>query len=72
MNVQTTKIELAKLILNIENPALIARIKELLIKETGDFWLTLSETEKEEIKFGIQQLDSGSRIPIEDFFNKIS
>ena len=40
MDIQSTKIELAKLILDIENPALIQKIKDLLLKEPSDFWLT--------------------------------
>lgn len=46
MDIQSSKIELAKLILNIESPDLIIKIKNLLTKETGDFWLTLSDSEK--------------------------
>lgn len=72
MDIQASKIELAKLILNIESPALITKIKELLTKETGDFWLTLSESEKEEINFGINQLDQGLRVSIDDFLSKVS
>ena len=52
MDIQSTKIELAKLILDIENPTLIQKIKDLLIKESSDFWLTLSEQEQAEIKMG--------------------
>ena len=52
MDIQATKIELAKLILNIESPALIIKIKNLLTKETGDFWLTLSDSRSEERRVG--------------------
>jgi len=72
MDIQTAKIELAKLILSIDSPSLIAKIKELLTKESGDFWHTLSETEKQEIIFGIDQLDKGQRISFEEFLSKVS
>ena len=72
MDIQNSKIELAKLVLNIESPALIDKIKNLLTKESGDFWLTLSEYEKQEINFGINQLNKGLRISIDDFLRKVS
>jgi hypothetical protein len=72
MDIQSTKIELAKLILSIDNPSLIAKIKELLTTESSDFWHTLSETEKQEIIFGIDQLDKGQRISFEEFLSKVS
>ncbi len=72
MDIQTAKIELAKLILSIDSPSLIAKIKELLTKESSDFWYTLSESEKQEIIFGIDQLDNGQRISFEEFLSKVS
>ena len=72
MDIQNSKIELAKLVLNIESPALIVKIKNLLTKESGDFWLALSESEKKEINFGINQLNKGLRISIDDFLRKVS
>ena len=55
MDIQTSKIELAKLILNIESPDLLLKLKDLIMNEYGDFWSILSQSEKEEISFGIQQ-----------------
>lgn len=72
MNIQGAKIELAKLILNIENPTLIKKIKDLVTKESSDFWLTLTESEKEEINFGIAQLDKGFRISVDEFLSNVS
>ncbi|MEI6140689.1 MAG: hypothetical protein WCP85_15575 [Mariniphaga sp.] len=37
-----------------------------------DFWFELSDSQKQEIKTGINQLDSGQRISLEDFFVKTS
>ena len=72
MDLQTSKIELAKLILNIESPNLISKIKDLITKESSDFWLSLTDSEKEEIIFGIDQLDKGQRISLDDYLNKVS
>ena len=72
MDIQTTKLELVKMILGIENPKLINRLKKYLEKETVDFWDELSESEKEEIKLGISQLNEGNRIAFDDFLKKVS
>ena len=72
MNVQSTKIELAKLILSLENPKLIKRVADFLKSETQDFWNELSVSEKKEIKMGIQQLNEGKRTSFDDFLKRVS
>jgi len=72
MDIKTTKLELVKMILGIENPQLINRLKKYLEKETVDFWEELSESEKEEIKLGISQLNDGNKIAFDDFLKKVS
>jgi len=72
MDTQTSKIELAKLILELEDPKLINKIRELLLDESSRFRKTLTEHEKEEIKLGLEQLNRGERISFEDFLKKVS
>jgi len=72
MDLQTAKIELTKLILSIENPAIIEKIKDLLINETSDFWSDMTKEEKDELKLGIKQLNEGQRISFKDFLRKVS
>ena len=72
MNTQTSKIELAKLILELEDPELINKIHKLLLDESSRFRKNLTEHEKEEIKLGIEQLNRGERISFEDFLKKVS
>jgi hypothetical protein len=72
MNIQSTKIELAKLILELENPSLIKKIKSLIMGESSDFWNLLNESEKEEIEQGLKMLNKGQRISFEDFLKKVS
>ena len=72
MDIQSSKIELAKLILNIESPSLINKIKDLVTKESSDFWIALTKSEKEEIIFGIDQLDKGYKTSVSEFLNKVS
>jgi hypothetical protein len=72
MDIQASKLELVKLIVNIDNGKVIDKILSVLKSEQEDFWLELSEIEKEEIQIGIKQLDSGNRISIDDFLAKVS
>ena len=72
MDIQASKIELARLILEMENPSLIQKIKDLLTKETSEFWTTLNKQEREEIQLGIKQLNSGKRTSFDDFLRKVS
>ncbi|MEX0780294.1 MAG: hypothetical protein WD491_04170 [Balneolales bacterium] len=72
MDIKTSKIELAKLILEIDNPTLIQKIHELVTHQIDDFWQTLSEQEKEEIHLGLSQLDRGERISFEEYMKNVS
>ena len=72
MDLNTTKIELAKLILSIDQPKVINKIVDLLKSESKDFWLELTDVEKEGIQIGIEQLDAGQSVSLEDFLKKVS
>lgn len=72
MKLEVEKIELAKLILNLENASLILKLKTLILEETGTFRDQLSEEEKKELELGITQLDRGEKISVKDFLDKVS
>jgi hypothetical protein len=72
MDLQSSKLELVKLIVNIDNKKVIDKILKVLKSEKEDFWFELSEREQQEIKYGIQQLESGRRISFEDFLKKVN
>jgi len=72
MDTQASKIELARLILELEDPKLINKIRELLLDESSRFRKSLTEEEKEEIELGLEQLNQGERISFEDFLKKVS
>lgn len=72
MDLQTSKIELVKLILEIDNFDLIQNLSDILKRKETDFWTELTTEEKEEIKLGIKQLDNGHRVSFEDFLRKVS
>jgi hypothetical protein len=72
MNIQTSKIELVKMILNIENDKFIDKITKFIQKEKVDFWNELSLSEQKEIEKGIKELNKGKRVEFTDFLKKIS
>ena len=72
MNLQTTKLELIKLILSIDNPKLIEKVANYLYNESGDFWNELTEEQKTEIKLGMKQIDEGKSSSWDDFLKKVS
>jgi len=72
MNIQTSKIALVKMILNIENDKFIEKITEFIINEKVDFWNELSLSEQKEIEKGIKELNNGKKIAYDDFLKKIS
>jgi hypothetical protein len=67
MDIQTSKLELVQLILKIENKQVIENLISVLNSKNQDFWEDLSSQQKNEIQLGIQQLDAGQRIRLEDF-----
>jgi len=72
MDIQSSKLELVRLIINSNNEILIENLLKMLKSEQKDFWSELSESEKEEIRLGIKQLDEGERISLDDFIKKVS
>ena len=69
---QTTKIELVKTILDIDNKDFIQKVADFIEKEKIDFWDEMSTNEQNEIKQGIDELEKGKRISYDSFIKKIS
>ena len=72
MDIQTSKIEIAKMILDLEDSKLIEKIRKILIKEKKDFYDEFTEDQKLEIQYGIEQLDRGEKVPWEEVYKRIS
>lgn len=72
MDIQKTKLELLRTILENENAEFIQRIADFVKKEKTDFWSELSLSEQKEIQKGIDELDNGKRVSYESFLKKIS
>jgi len=72
MNIQATKIELVKTILEIDDCELIQKVANFVNKERTDFWSVLPLQQQQEIEKGIEELNNGKRISFDDFLTKIS
>ena len=72
MDIQSTKIELVKTILAMENSEFIQKVADFINNEKADFWDELSLSEQNEIKEGIKELDNGKRVSYDSFLKKIS
>jgi len=70
MNIQSEKIELAKLLLNTDNPKIIELIKNIFkTAESSDFWDELSTEQQEEIKAATLQMESGLTSDYNEFMS---
>lgn len=68
MNIQAEKIALAKMLLETENPRIIASIKKIFSKESkSDFWNDLSVEQKEEIQKASLEIDNDEVIDYDLF-----
>ncbi len=72
MDIKASKIELVKMILNIDSIEFIKKVTDYINNEKEDFWNDLSASEKKEIKRGIEELEKGQRISYDDVLKKIS
>jgi hypothetical protein len=72
MDIQASKIQLVKDILNINNAALLKKVSDFVQAEKTDFWDELNISEKQEINQGIAELERGEKTPYDSFLKKIS
>lgn len=72
MDIKASKIELVKLILNIDSDIFIQKVTDFINDEKADFWNELSADEQAEIKRGIAQLEKEQRVSYEEVLKKIS
>lgn len=72
MDLKTSKIELVKLILNIDNDKFIRKVTDYITNEQSDYWNELTKAEQTEIKKGIGQLDKGKRTSYKAVLKNIS
>ncbi len=68
MNIQAEKIEIAKMVLDTDNPEMLTAIKQILNSNNDkDFWNKISEEEKAGIRKGLDDLNKGNLEDYEEF-----
>ncbi len=71
MNLQTEKIQLAKMLLDTENPKILNAVRKIFkTEESADFWDELSLGQKKEIEAASAEIDSGEIVDYETFMQK--
>ncbi len=71
MDIQAEKIQLAKLLLETENPNIIASIKKIFKKNKNeDFWDELSPLQKDEIEKASAEIEKGEYTDYDAFMQK--
>jgi hypothetical protein len=71
MNIQAEKLEIMRMILETDNPSILDSIKKIFKKQaSGDFRDTFSQTQKDDILQGIQEIENGDVVDYEDFIKK--
>ncbi len=65
------KIELAKMLLNTDNPRIIQSIREILIKEKSkDFWDEMTPAQQKEVQDASTEVEHGKTTDYETFISK--
>ena len=72
MDLQSLKLELVRKILDLESKEVISKLFQTLKKEDKDFWLELTETQKEEVELGLRQIENGETEDWETFVKRVS
>mgnify|MGYP006923711056 FL=1 len=56
MNIETTKLELMKLLLNTQKESVLEKIKDIFQKESSqDWWEEMNEEEQQDIEVGLKE-----------------
>lgn len=70
MDIQAEKIELAKLLLNTNDPRIIESIKQIFKENTTDFWDELTADQKKEIDTARREIREGKVSDYESFMSR--
>lgn len=71
MNIQAQKINLAKMILETDNPIILESVKDIFVKaKQQDFWETMPEEQKLEIERGLSEIVSENTVEYERVMKK--
>lgn len=62
LNIQTRKLELIQWLSNLNDSTILDKITAIRKEESKDWWLSISEIEKQSIEKGIEDADNGKLI----------
>ena len=68
MNIQAEKLELVRMILDTDNPNILSSIKRIFTSSKKvDFWDSLTQSQKDEILMGINEIENGETADYNEF-----
>ena len=71
MNLHAEKLKLVRLILDTDNPGILASVKRIFSRSKQvDFWDGLPQEQKDEIMKGIEEAEKGETVDFEEFIKK--
>lgn len=71
MNIQAEKLKIMKQVLETNNPRILSSIQKIFERELeDDFWNYLSQSQKDEIKTGLREIENGEIADYEDSMKK--
>ena len=60
MSIETTKLELMKLLLNTQKESVLEKIKDIFQKESSqDWWEEMNEEQHHDIELGLKEAENG-------------
>lgn len=60
MSIETTKLELMKLLLNTQKESVLEKIKDIFQKESSqDWWEEMNEEQHQDIELGLNEFENG-------------
>ncbi|WP_312764648.1 hypothetical protein [Epilithonimonas sp.] len=60
MNIETTKLELMRLLLNTQKESVLEKIKDIFLKESSqDWWEEMNEEVHQDIELGLKEAENG-------------
>ena len=71
MNIHAEKLKIMRLILETDNPSILASVRKVFLKEKeDDFWNDLPQYQKDEIVAGINEVEDGEIVDYEEYMKK--
>jgi hypothetical protein len=71
MDIQAEKLELVRMVLDTENPSILASVKRIFSdSKKNDYWDTLPQYQKDEILKGVEEVCNGETVDYEKIIMK--